>query len=110
MHRVLLLSLPLLAVGEGRSELGDRQLAELHRYNNRPSLAIGERRKLHSFARVTPREAKRIAKECDSGSVAASIRLVREHKKLYYLLESERAVVKVNALDGKVIGCERSNR
>ncbi|WP_457599686.1 hypothetical protein [Hydrogenimonas sp.] len=110
MRKPLLLPLSLLSVWGEQKELSDSQLAELYRYNNRPTLQMRVQQKLRSYANISPSRARQIAKECRIGERPGAIRLVRERKRLYYRIVGDEAVANVNALDGELIECKRRNR
>ncbi|GEM_PF-3351073 len=104
----LLLSALFLQLPAGQAVLTDLQYAALLRYGYSARPFISERRKLRSFAKISPSKAEKIAKElCMKSEKILSIRLTRERKLLYYRLGSKNRIAKINALDAAVIECKR---
>ncbi len=104
----VLLTAVLMQLPASQALLTDLQYAALLRYEYIAKPFKISSHKLHSFAKISPSEAEKIAKEsCFKSERIVSISLRREQKLLYYRLGSKKRVVKINALDATLIECRR---
>jgi len=108
MKIVILLLIPFiifasseqLYVGE---TLSNSEHGSLHKsYNNRPTVKMKNKRKIHKLHKIDEEQAKQIAKE-ETKEEVESIKLTHHEKYLFYKVKTEQYNLIINALDGTIM-------
>ena len=83
-------------------ELTASQIASTHTYNHKLSMKVKYRRLLQKMANINEEKAQEIAsKSCDSA--IKNTRLMRQGKRLFYAIRTQKSLIKVDALDGSTM-------
>jgi len=108
MKIVILLSIPFIIFASSETlytgeTLSNSEHMSLHgSKNQRPSVKMKNKRKVHKLHKVDEEQAKTIARE-ETNEEVISLRLDHRNKHLYYKVMTESYTLIINALDGTII-------
>ncbi|WP_457596293.1 hypothetical protein [Hydrogenimonas sp.] len=106
MKRVFV-AVGVVAALQAQSLLDSAQTSRLNHYNHRFGSRFCNAAKMRDFAKITPKQAHRLASEACRLSNPGTPRLKRKGRLLFYDIAATGGYARINALDGAVISCPK---
>ena len=100
--KYLTLLLTPLFVFASEGTLTPTEHNSIHGYNNRPTVKIGKKQKMHRLHKVDEKEASQIAKENTKEEVK-KLKLTHSGNILKYRVVTKSYVLEINALNGEIL-------
>ncbi len=100
--KALLYTMVFSIIGSANTQLMVEDTIQLRTYNHKLSLKLKKQRQLRQLAKVTSKEALKMAATYCNGDVT-SHRLTHKGQLLFYRSTTRNCEIEMNALDGSII-------
>jgi uncharacterized membrane protein YkoI len=106
MQYIIILAISVLYLHADMEKITPAQHNAIHHYNFKPVLKLQEKSNMHRMHKIDELQAKKIVKDLTNEDVE-ELKLTHQSRTLFYKATTKNYVVKVNAMNGKIMQQEK---